>query len=179
MWGRVLAGDSRAFGLIWDRHRGRVFGHLLLATGDGGEAEELTGVTFLELWKRRRGVRFVDDSLLPWLLVTARNVARNAVRAKRRYRALLDKLPPPEVAPDPADAVEARLDPRVRAARETLAAARPVDRDLVALTTIEGLTVADAADVLHLSEAAARMRLSRLRHRLNAPAPHSAEGSTS
>ena len=47
-------------------------------------------------------------------------------------------------------------------------AARPADRELVALTAIEGLTVIEAAQALGMSESAARMRLSRLRARLEA-----------
>jgi len=28
LWGRVLAGETRSYGLIWDRHRDRVFRHV-------------------------------------------------------------------------------------------------------------------------------------------------------
>lgn len=166
MWQRMLAGEARAFGVIWDRHHDRVFGHLLVTGVDRSDADELTGTAFLEAWRRRSSVRFVDGSLLPWLLVTAGNVAKNAHRARRRYRAVIDRLPPPGLAPDPAETVAARHDPRVRLAREVLQAARPADRELVALTAIEGFTVAEAAQALGLSESAARMRLARLRERL-------------
>lgn len=168
VWRRVLDGDARAFGVLWDRHHDRVFRHLLMLGMDRADADELTGTAFLQLWRRRRTARFVHDSVLPWLLVTARNVSRNAARARRRYRAVLDALPPPGVAPDPSEVVEARLDPRIRSARRVMDAARPADRELVALTAIEGLTVIEAAQALGMSESAARMRLSRLRARLEA-----------
>lgn len=171
VWARVTTGDARAFGVVWDRHHARVFRHLR-ASAPTADAEDLTAMTFLELWRRRRAVRFVDGSLLPWLIVTARNVARNASRAARRYERFLAALP----APAPVDGPEARLelDERTASVRAALREAKPVDADLLAMTAIEGFTVAEAAAVLGLSESAAKMRLSRLRTRLRgAVSPHS------
>lgn len=180
VWARVTTGDARAFGVIWDRHRARVFRHLR-AGAPSADAEDLTAMTFLELWRRRRAVRFVDGSLLPWLIVTARNVARNASRSARRYERFLASLP----APVPVDGPEKRvdLDERTAAVRAALTHAKPADADLLAMTALEGFTVAEAAAVLGLSESAAKMRLSRLRTRLRGvaashPTIEAAEGGT-
>lgn len=180
LWARVLAGDARAFGRVWDRHRDRVFRHLIGAGSTPHDAEDLAAVAFLELWRKRDRVRFVDESVLPWLLITAHNVLRNADRSRRRYRALLDRLPPPEDAADPADIVAERDTWRTRFVREVLAASRPADRDLVVLTAVEGFSVREAAQTLGLTESAAKMRLSRLRTRLDQAARAAAltEGGT-
>lgn len=180
IWARVLAGEARAFGSVWDRHRDRVFRHLLGAGTPPTESEDLTAVVFLELWRGRDRVRFVDGSVLPWLLVTAQNVRRNAVRARRRYRALLDRLPLPEAAPDPADLVAERDSTRTRLVRDVMAATRPADRDLAMLTAVEGFTIREAAQAVGISESAAKMRLSRLRTRLDQAASVAAltEGGT-
>lgn len=170
IWARVVAGDARAYGLIWDRHRARVRAHARTVGTLPDDVDDIAALAFLELWRKRSSVRFVDGSVLPWLLVTAHNVARNASRARRRHRDLLAKLPPPDVAADPAELVAARDTPRARFVREVLEAARPADRDLVVLTAVEGFTVAEAARAVGLTEPAARMRLSRLRARLNAAA---------
>ncbi len=102
VWSRVRAGDSRTFGVIWDRHHARVFRHLMAGGFPRTDAEDLVAVTFLELWRKRRSVRFVEGSLLPWLIVTARNVARNAARSQRRYERFLAALPAPTPIPDHA-----------------------------------------------------------------------------
>lgn len=167
VWARVLAGEARTFGVIWDRHRDRIFGHLLVLGAPRGDAEDLTAVVFLELWRRRGEVRFVEDSLVPWLIVVAQNVTRNAARSTRRYAALIARVPQAEPATDPADVAQERLGARVRLARQVLQGARGDDRELVVLTAVEGFTVAQAAEAVGLSEPAARMRLSRLRKRLN------------
>jgi RNA polymerase sigma-70 factor (ECF subfamily) len=50
--------------------------------------------------------------------------------------------------------------------REAIAAARPDDATLLAMTALEGFTIREAAAALGLTESAAKMRLSRLRQRL-------------
>lgn len=166
VWRLVLSGDSRRYGAIWDRHRDRVFRHLIACGNTASSAEDLTAATFLELWRRRGAVRFVDGSLLPWLIVTAQNVSRNAARATRRYERFLAALPAPPIVPDPADAIADREDENLISLRAAIAAARPADATLLAMTALEGLTTREAATALGLSESAAKMRLSRLRARL-------------
>lgn len=175
VWARVVAGESRAYGLMWDRHRARVRAHARTVGVAPDDVDDVVALAFLELWRRRADVRFVDGSVLPWLLVTTHNVSRNSARAHRRHRALLAKLPPPGEARDPADLLAERDSTRTRFVREVLGAARAADRDLVVLTAIEGFTVAEAAQAVGLTEPAARMRLSRLRARLNAAARAASE----
>jgi RNA polymerase sigma-70 factor (ECF subfamily) len=166
LWRLLLAGDERRFGTIWDRHRDRVLRHLIAGGNSASAAEDLTAIAFMELWRRRGAVRFVDGSLLPWLIVTAHNVARNAQRARRRYEKFLAGLPGPSAEPDPADRIADRDDARLVALREAMAVARPTDARLLAMTSIEGFTIREAATVLGLSESAAKMRLTRIRARL-------------
>lgn len=166
LWRCLLDGNPRAFGDVWDRHRDRVFRRLLALGHQPSDAEDLTAVTFLELWRRRTKVRFVEGSTLPWLLVTALNVSRNAQRSARRYRSLLDRLPRPSPAPDPASVAEQRDSEDTRMVREVLGTASRTDQELILLTALEGFTVREAAMTVGIGESAAKMRLSRLRGRL-------------
>ena len=158
-WAHAVAGDGEAFGRIFDRHRDRVrrHGQRLAPTID--DVEDLVALTFLEAWRRRRSVRVVDGSVLPWLLVTASNVARNQQRAARRHRALLAKLPPASTVPDPArrdeSGVVARLD--------ELSVA---DRQVLVLCVLEGFSEREAAEALGVPPGTVKSRLSRARRRL-------------
>jgi len=163
-WALVLAAQPAAFGDIWDRHCDRILTYLLRLEGSRADAEDLTAVVFLELWRHRDTVRFVDGSMLPWLIVTAQNVHRNAARSRRRYRAMLATLPSPAPLMTTADAE--MNDPRAEIARRIIASSRGTDRDLAILTVVEGFTVAEAAQAVGLTEPAARMRLSRLRSKI-------------
>ena len=140
------------------------------------DAEDLAAVAFLELWRHRERIRFVDGSLLPWLLVTSHDVQRNAARSRRRYRAMLAKLP------SRSNQTQLELaDPRATLAAQLLSECKGTDQDLVLLTAIEGFTVAQAARAVGLPEPAARMRLSRLRTTIRsaATAAASLEGGAS
>jgi len=177
LWARSRTGDGGAFAALYDRHRDRVFRHAARLVGDRHDAEDVLAAAFLELWRRRDDVRLVGGSVLPWLLVTASNVARNLTRGTRRYRALLARLPR---EPDAADAADlAFADDLGAVVHPALATAlRSLDhRDLhlVTLVALEGLPIAEAAELLHLSPAAAKSRLHRARLRLRdqlADAPH-------
>ena len=103
LWSRSLRGDGEAFGALYDRHRDRVFRHAYRLSGNHHDAEDIMAAAFLELWRRRAKVRIVHGSIVPWLLVTTTNMARNNGRAALRYRRLLDSLPRTEEPPSSLD----------------------------------------------------------------------------
>lgn len=169
LWTRSLDGDAEAFGAVFDLHRDRVFRQAARLLDHRDEAEDIAASAFLELWRRRREVRLVGGSVLPWLLVTASNLARNSVRARRRYRAFLSRLPREEPAPDAAsvavDGTALGIDPTLRAALRSLPER---DLHLLSLVVFEDLCLADAAAVLNITPSAAKTRLHRVRERLRA-----------
>lgn len=161
-WASACAGDGEAFGRVFDEHRNRVFRHALRLVETVADAEDVTAAAFLELWRRRADVRLVDGSVLPWLLVTATNLARNQRRSTMRYRRLLDRLPRTEHALDPADYVDV-ISPDLATALRRLSTR---DLQLVTLVVVEDVALADAATVLGISPGAAKVRLHRARARL-------------
>jgi RNA polymerase sigma-70 factor (ECF subfamily) len=167
LWRRSLDGDGEAFGWLFDRHRERVFRHAIRLAESRHDAEDVVASAFLELWRRRADVRLVDGSVLPWLLVTTTNVARNATRGTRRYRRLLERLPR---APDQPDAAETAFSTRALGIdaplRAGVRALKKTDAQLLALVALEGYPVGAAAELLDLSLPAARARLHRARSRL-------------
>jgi DNA-directed RNA polymerase specialized sigma24 family protein len=81
-WARVIAGEGEAFGRIFDRHRDRVRRHALGLAPSHSEAEDVVSLTFLEAWRKREKIRFVDQSMLPWLLKTATYTCLNMARSE-------------------------------------------------------------------------------------------------
>jgi RNA polymerase sigma factor (sigma-70 family) len=167
LWRRSLDGDGEAFGSLFDKYRERVFRHAWRLVQTRHDAEDVVASAFLELWRRRADVRLVDGSVLPWLLVTTTNMGRNATRATRRYRQLLERLPRALDQPDAAETAfsihSIGIDPRLRAGLHAL---KKIDAQLVALVALEGYPVGDAAELLELSLPAARARLHRARSSL-------------
>jgi RNA polymerase sigma-70 factor (ECF subfamily) len=171
LWQCARSGDAEAFGAVFVLHHNRVYTHALRLLPLRSDAEDITASAFLELWRRRDHVRVVEDSVLPWLLVTTTNLARNVRRARRRYRAFLVRLPH-ETAPDTADvalsAADLGVDPQLLRA---LRALPWHDQVLLTLVAIEDYTLSDAAQVLGITPAAAKTRLYRIRLRVRDALP--------
>ena len=167
-WAAALNNDAEAFAAIFDRHHGRVYRHALRLTENPHDAEDITAGAFLELWRRRKSVRVVGGSTLPWLLVTATNLSRNLTRGLHRYRTLIATLPRAEVGRSAEDAAEERIEDARLATqvREALATLSPSDAALITLTLLEHYSPSEAALALGISSGAVRTRLHRARSRL-------------
>lgn len=135
------------------------FGRIVSTRAD---ADDVLAMTFLEVWRRRTDVRIVEGSLLPWLLVTAANVARNVERSRSRHRRFLQTLPSVSASVDHAEVVGDGS--AVMAFRRL----RPADQQVLALCVLNDLTLAEAAEVLHVPVGTVKSRLSRARRRLAA-----------
>lgn len=159
-WARALDGDGEAFGRLFDRHRGRVRLHSLRLAPTFSDADDAVAITFLEAWRRRDRVRFVDESMLPWLLVTATNVARNLRRSARRYEAVLQALPLAENSAAPVDRLE------MGGAEVALARLTPAHRQVVTLCILEGYSEQEAATALGIAPGTVKSRLFRAKARM-------------
>lgn len=155
-WALAVSGEGEAFGRIFDRHHDRVTRHSRRLVTVQADADDVVAVTFLEAWRKRSAVRLVNDSVLPWLLVTATNVASNTNRGVRRYRSLLAGLPPalPDASRESSDALDAL-------ARLSLS-----DRRVVVLCVLEGYSEREAAEALGVPAGTVKSRLSRAKSRI-------------
>lgn len=168
LWAAARSGDGDAFGVLFDRHHPRVHHHATRLLPTRADAEDVTASAFLEAWRRREHVRLSGGSVLPWLLVTTTNLARNNHRGTRRYRDFLARLPREGSVPDTAETALAGalgVDERLNAALATL---RPLDQQLITLIALEDVALTDAATLLGLTPAAAKTRMHRARTRLRA-----------
>jgi RNA polymerase sigma-70 factor (ECF subfamily) len=169
LWTAGTEGDETAFGQLFERHARAVYNHAFRLSGSWSVAEEVTQIAFVTAWRRRREARLVDGSLLPWLLVVATNATRTEHRSRRRWHALLRRVPPvPEGTSDPADEVADRLHDEQRM-RDLLALVRKLpraEREAIAICVWSGVPYAQAATILGVTEGAVRSRVSRARSRL-------------
>jgi RNA polymerase sigma factor (sigma-70 family) len=162
LWERALHDDGDSFGLLFDLHHARVYHRALGLLANTHDAEDVAAAAFFELWRKRRTVRQVHGSVLPWLLVTTVNLSRNAQRASSRYRRVLRTIPRTESVPPPdAEALETagRL-------AESVGRLSRVDGALFVLTALEDLPLSEAAEAVGLKASTARMRLQRARERI-------------
>ncbi|MCH1881884.1 RNA polymerase sigma factor [Agrococcus sp. ARC_14] len=134
------------------------------------DTEDVVAAAFAEAWRRRARVRIVDESVLPWLLVTTTNCARNARRSVRRNERLIAHIPLGPDAPDTADVAADRLE-RLDAGTAVAQALRQLpekDARLIALVLLEEMPLADAATAIGVSYGAAKTRIHRAKLKLRA-----------
>lgn len=175
LWHKCIAGDTDAFGVLFDRHADAVFRYCLSRCGSWHDAEELVSITFLEAWRQRKRLRLERDSVLPWLLGVATNANRNRARASKRHAAFLARLPHSdprygEPEADHAEAIAIRLDAEV-AVRELLditAGLNDGERDVVILCLMNGIGQEEAAITLGIRAGTVKSRLHRARTKLAA-----------
>jgi RNA polymerase sigma factor (sigma-70 family) len=159
-WAALLLGDAEAFGRIFDRHHARVYRHSSRLAPTTTDADDIVAITFLEAWRKRSQVHLVNDSILPWLLVTATNSARNFTRKANRYRVLLAQLP----IESPNEDASTRLE--TGPAQDALRLLSIADQQVITLCVLEGLPERDAAIILGIPAGTVKSRLSRAKGRL-------------
>lgn len=167
-WSAAISGDGRAFGVVFDRHSAAVYSHALSRTASGPDAEDIASLTFLEAWRKRGQVRFVNGSAKPWLLSVATNLCRNHARALRRHHAQIAKLPHDS---NPIDTAETALSNiHRRELQRTVAAAlgrlRREEHEVICLCDLAGLSYGEVAGAINVPVGTVRSRLSRARTHL-------------
>lgn len=151
--------DARtSFDALYRDNRDAVFGYVAGLLGDRHAAEDVTALAFERAYRKRNAFRPARGTPRAWLFTIARNAALDELRRRKRTLPLLGELPD-EGLIDPAADAEGTL--RRRALLDALRALEPREREIVALKFWGGLTNAELARVLDVSESNAGTLLHR------------------
>lgn len=127
------------------------------------DAPDLLGETMVVAWRRVRELPVEDERCRMWLFGIARGTLLNHARGQRRRWALADRIrsnPSDERSSPPADAGN-----DVRDAIERL---NPDLSEIVRLVHWDGLSLAEAAEVIGIGASTARGRYARAKEQLRA-----------
>jgi RNA polymerase sigma-70 factor (ECF subfamily) len=162
---RLRSADSAvfedAFREVYAAEKAVVYGLLLRLSGDATATADLFQNVWLKLARHRQTLR-PDTVLRAWLCTVARNEYLNHRRAQTLdlSRVLtLDLEQPADASPS---------DPRVLELNAALRQLSDADREVLLMTSVDGLSLPQAAAALGIAEPALRQRLSRARRRLTA-----------
>ena len=156
-----LAAESdgvEAFEALYRRTLPRVYAYVASLLRDQAAAEDVTAQAFERAYRKRRSFRPSRGSPEAWLFGIARNGALDELR-RRKHRASLEV----DVVDAAAEGVESQAERvfRRETVRAALAGLDRRDRDLVALKFAAGLSNAEIARVLGVTESNAGSRLHR------------------
>jgi RNA polymerase sigma-70 factor (ECF subfamily) len=169
LWQQARDGHEAAFGVLFERHAGRIYNYCFRRTGDWAMAEDLTSTTFLLAWRSRGRAPLEAESALPLLYGIATNLLRNQRRSLRRRREAFARLPLERTEePDFAEEGSIRLDDQVamRQLLQLFARLPRREQDVIALCEWSELSYEDAAVALDIPIGTVRSRLARGRRRL-------------
>jgi RNA polymerase sigma-70 factor (ECF subfamily) len=155
----LRSGDPAAFEAIYARERKPVYAFLVRLSGDTNVAADLFQNVWLKLARYAPQLRR-DTRIRAWLLTVARHEFISYRRAQALDLSLLLTLDRPAATLEPSD-------PRLSELAAALARLGDRDREVLLLTSVDGLDVDRAARALDVSAVALRQRLSRARRRLS------------
>jgi RNA polymerase sigma-70 factor (ECF subfamily) len=157
---RYAGGDAAAFAEVYDALAPRLYGYLVRQTRDRSRAEDILQQTMLHMHRARD--RFLAGAeVMPWAFAIARRLLVDEVRRGRRAALADDGDAEEGVSRDP------RADELVQATelaeriRSILAGLPSSQRTAFELVKEDGLTVAEAAQVLGTTVAAVKLRVHR------------------
>jgi RNA polymerase sigma-70 factor, ECF subfamily len=164
---RHVAGDPDAFGQLFLRHRDRLWAVAIRTLSDPEEAADALQDAMISAFRRADSFRG-DSAVTTWLHRIVVNACLDRLRRKAARPAaggtderILDNLAVDHAAPDPSAASDTSLD--VMSALRTLP---PDQQSALVLVDMLGYSVADAADILGLSQGTVKSRCARGRARL-------------
>jgi len=183
-----VQGDGEAFGLLFVRHRERLWAVALRTLGDQEEAADALQDAMISAFRRAGDFRG-DSAVTTWLHRIVVNACLDRIRRRAARPAAsgmdeqtLDVLAQGSALADPGIDKDTALD--VLAALRTLG---PDQRAALVLVDMLGYPVADTAEILGISPGTVKSRCARGRARLlpllahlrgAAPAPAGASGNT-
>jgi RNA polymerase sigma-70 factor (ECF subfamily) len=161
---RVGEGDARAYHELCSRHAARLRAFVMRLVKNDADADDVVQETFLRLWLRaseyERRARVVT-----WLCQIAHNLAVDRLRATNRLRPLPDDEAMPISARQPRLLEEKH---RAEALERAIAALPERQAAAIELVHRQGLTGAEACEVLGVGSEALESLLSRARRTLKA-----------
>ena len=151
----VMAGDSSAFGKLYDHYQPMIYRFVFVKIGRREEAEDITHQVFLQAWQNIRAYRHRGFPFGSWLYRIARNQVIDHYRSRKDDIAL-ETLDGESVSfqtsqPD----VSVRIDmEKVMAAIHEL---KPEYQDAIIFRFIEDLSIKETAGAMDKTEGAVKL----------------------
>ncbi len=164
-------GDFESFAALVTGSEGKIYAHLLRLVGNAEDARDLLQETYLSAYRHLASFKG-DSAFGTWAYRIATNLALMRLRKKSPETVNLDEIRLPthqeiqsrsisDWAIDPKEAV-LRKEVRLQLDR-AIRSLPPLYRAVVTLRDVEGLSTAETASALDISEGAVKTRLHRAR----------------
>ena len=151
---RAKAFEADALGLVYDRYSGRIYNYIYHRVGNPNLAEDLTGQVFVRMLEAIQNQRAWQSSFSGWLYRIAHNlVVDHYRRNKQATQISLDDAPDlPSQRGDPVEAAAKVL--TQEHLQDAIGQLTPEQAQVIVLRFLQGLSIAEAAQVMEKTEGA-------------------------
>jgi len=149
-------GDGEAFGEIYDAYVDMIYRYLYYRVGSHSLAEDLTSETFLRALRRIDSFSWQGKDIGAWFTTIARNLVTDHVKSSR-FR--LEVTTADMLDADRADdGIEGEVLTRLQNAAllDAVRQLKPEQQECIVLRFLQGLSVAETADVMGRTEGAVK-----------------------
>ncbi|GAB3248192.1 sigma-70 family RNA polymerase sigma factor [Nocardioides dilutus] len=149
-------GDADAFGMLYDHYQGSVYRFLFYRTRSSTLAEDLTSETFFRALRSMQSFRWQGKDFGAWLMTIARNLATDHFKAGRTRLELTteDMGLHDDATEGPETSVLASLTNEILL--KALTELPTEQKDCLIMRFLQGMSIAETADVLGRSEGAVK-----------------------
>ncbi len=147
-------GDTEAFGLLFDHYHPSVYRFLFHRTRSQALAEDLTSETFFRALRGMANFRWQGKDFGAWLMTIARNLCTDHFKAGRTRLEMTteDMTPHDDATEGPEESVLASLTNEVLL--KALCELPPEQKDCLIMRFLQGMSIAETAQVLGRSDGA-------------------------
>ena len=148
------AGDTEAFGQLYDHYVTGVYRLAYYRLGSKQLAEDITAETFVRALRSISTFTWQGKDFGAWLTTIARNLITDHYKSSRQRLELVVDAVPERSAADPGPEAEVLAALSSADIMRAVQALPPEQRDCVLMRFMEGLSIAETAQVLDRSEGA-------------------------
>ena len=168
---QAKAGDTAAFEELFHRYKKPILNFIYRMLGNKETAEEVAQEVFMKAYNNLY-IFDTERKFSTWLYTIAKNMAKNAIRDRRYFKDVSletnvfekdEAITLKEVIADPvADPGEmAEAEELEKEAQKVLDSLPPEYREVITLSSVQGLTYKEIAQILGCSIASVGMRLAK------------------
>lgn len=158
---KVKSGDTEKLGLLYERHKRRLFGFFYSMNGNASLSEDLVQNVFMRLLKYKHTFTG-EGKFIAWMFSTARNV--NYDHYKKNKKKLNDRelsgfeyrLESPSSVEDEIEGSENRV-----LLKRAMGQLDPKKREVLVLSKLKELKFSEIGNILGCSEGAAKVKAHR------------------
>jgi RNA polymerase sigma factor (sigma-70 family) len=156
-------GEVENLGILYERHRTRLFNFFVRLTGNNRTSEDLVHDVFLRMLKYRRSFD-VDNRFMTWMYKIARNAHHDCWR-KRQHEVSLEtagfEQDESVSCPEPAPDLRLRESQELLLVKEALARLSFESKEVLVLSRFQNLKYEEIARILDCGVGAVKMRVHR------------------